>query len=89
MFDSGRYYDFSNMYPVLQKDSLAVAAFDNKDSALYLTGPDVALYKFRNGILTVIEKDPLTPAQVKDAIVDITGRKYTSGDDSNGLYFSR
>ena len=48
-------------YPVLQKDSLAVAAFDNKDSALYLTGADAALYKFRKGILTVIKKGPLDP----------------------------
>ena len=61
VFDSGRYYDYSKIYPVLQKDSLAVAAFDNKDSTLYLTGADAALYKFRKGILTVIKKGPLDP----------------------------
>ena len=75
MFDSGKYYDYSNMYPVLNKDSLSVAAFDNRDSTIYLTGADAALYKFRKEILTVIEKDPLTPTQVKDAIMHTTGRK--------------
>ena len=88
VFDSGRYYDYSKMHPVLQRDSLVVAAFDNKDSTLYLTGRDVALYKFRNGILTVIEKGPLTPTQVKDDIISISGRKYISDNELNGLYFS-
>ena len=65
VFDSGRYYNYSKIYPVLQKDSMTVAAFDKKDSSLYITGKDVTLYKFRKGILTVIEKKPLTQAQVK------------------------
>jgi len=86
VFDSGIYYDYNNMYPILQRDSLTVAAFDSRDSAIYLTGADAALYKFRKGTLTVIEKDPLTPAQVRDIIVQIAARKDTSGDDQNGLY---
>jgi ligand-binding sensor domain-containing protein len=88
VFDSGRYYDYSKMNPVLQKDSLAVAAFDKNDSALYLTNPDAALYKFRNGILTVIDKNHLTPAQIKDDIISISGRKYISDNELDGLYFS-
>jgi ligand-binding sensor domain-containing protein len=88
VFDSGKYYDYSNTHPVLQRNSLAVAAFDNKDSTLFLTGADVALYKFRKGILTVIEKDFLTPTQVRDIIMHITGRKNTSGGDLSGLYLA-
>ncbi|MFZ0471697.1 MAG: histidine kinase [Bacteroidales bacterium] len=88
VFDSGRYYDYSKMNPVLQKDSLAVAAFDKNDSALYLKGPDAALYNFRNGILTVIDKNHLTPAQIKDDIISISGRKYFSDNEPDGLYFS-
>ena len=30
----------------------------------------------------------MTPAQVKDTIIDITGRKYISDDDLNGLYLT-
>ncbi len=86
LFDSGRYYDYSKRYPVLQRDSLILAAFDNKDSSLYLTGPDVALCRFRKGVLSVIEKKPLTPTQVKDAIMDISGRKGSSSEDLYGLY---
>ncbi len=88
VFDSGSYYDYSKMHPVLLRDSLSVAAFDNKDSTLYLTGAGVALYKFKEGILTVIGKDPLTPAQVKEVIIHISGRKNTSDDKFDGLYFS-
>ncbi len=88
VFDSGRYYDYSNLYPVLHGDSLAVAAFDNTDTAVYLTGADAALYKFRKGILSAIKKNPLTTIQVKDLIMQNAGRKYTSGDDLSGLYFS-
>lgn len=88
LFDSGKYYDYSKRNPVLQRDSLVLAAFDSKDSSLYLTGPDVALCRFRKGILSVVEKKPLTPIQVKDAILQITGRTYSSWDDLNGLYFT-
>ena len=88
MFDSGRYYDYSKIHPVLQRDSLTVAAFDNKDSTIYLIGADVALYKFKKGILSVIEKEPLIPSRVKDAIMNYAGMKYTSEDELNGLHFN-
>ena len=88
LFDSGMYYDYSKRNPVLQRDSLVIAAFDSKDSSLYLTGPDVALCRFRKGVLSVIEKKPLTPIQVKDAILKITGRTYSSRDNLNGLFFT-
>jgi hypothetical protein len=88
LFDSGRYYNYSKRYPVLQTDSLVLAAFDSKDSSLYLTSPDAALCRFRNGDLSVVQKKPLTPTQVKDAILQITGRTYSSQDDFNGLYFT-
>lgn len=88
VFDSGKYYDYGNMYPVLQKDSLTVAAFDKRDSTIYLTGADAALYKFRKGILTVIEKDPLTPTQVRDTIKHITSIKYPPGVNLSGLYLA-
>jgi len=87
VFDSGRYYDYSKTYPVLQKDRMAVAAYDNKDSSLYLTGDDVSLYKFINGTLTIIEKDSLTEAQVRDVILQSAGRQNKSGDDPGDLYF--
>ena len=88
VFDSGRYYDYSKIHPDLQRDSLAVAAIDKKDSTIYLTGADASLYKYRKGILSVIEKDFLSPAQIKEAIVALSGRKYISDNEPDGLYLS-
>jgi ligand-binding sensor domain-containing protein len=88
LFNAGIYNDFSDLHPVLKGYPLAVAAFDIKDSTLYLTGPDMALCKFKNEILTVIEKDSLSPQQISDAILKIAGRKFTQGNDPAGLYFT-
>ena len=61
VFDSGRYYDYSKMHPVLQRDSLAVAAFDNKDSTLYLTGRGCSSIQIQKRNSDGHRKEPLNP----------------------------
>ncbi|MFN2337021.1 MAG: histidine kinase, partial [Bacteroidales bacterium] len=60
LFRKGKYYDFTSMHPALSGKALIPAAFDTRDSAIYLLRIESEAYKYHNETLTLIYEGPVT-----------------------------
>lgn len=68
-FEAGHYHDFAEMHPVLKGRQLTALACDVRDSSLYLSDSDSSLYKFRNDVLTFIDRGPVMSVTITDSTV--------------------
>ncbi|MDZ7636170.1 MAG: hypothetical protein U5L72_17710 [Bacteroidales bacterium] len=66
LFSKGNYSDYASLHPVLYGTALSPAAFDTRDSALYLISTDQEVYKLINETLTLIHEGPVTKVLVTE-----------------------